>query len=73
MGNKKWNGEERRKQEEGKHYFDIDCHKPGDKGFKKLNSETGKEDIRGLVIPTESAAIRRLKNIIDGKQRGNKK
>ena len=51
-----------------KHYFDIDCHKHGDKGFKKLNSETGKEDIRGLSIPTESAKVKRLRDIIDGKQ-----
>ena len=56
-----------------KHYYEVDCHKHGDHGFKKLNEETGKEDIRGLSIPTESSAIRRLKNIIDGKQRGNKK
>ena len=56
-----------------KHYYDVDFKKPGDRGFKKLNAETGKEDILGLAIPTESAAIRRLKNIIDGKQRGNKK
>lgn len=55
-----------------KHFYDIDCHKPGDKGFKKLNAETGKEDIRGVPIPTESSAIRRLKDIIDRKQRGKK-
>ena len=56
-----------------KHYFEVDFKKPGDHGFKRLNAETGKEDIRGLSIPTESSAIRRLKDIIGKKQRGNKK
>lgn len=57
---------------EDKHYYDVDCHKPGDKGFKKLSAKTGMENIRTMPIPTESARIKRLKDIIDGKQRGKK-
>lgn len=54
------------------HYYAVDFKQHGDHGFKKLNSETGKEDIRGVPIPTESKGIKRLKDIIDGKLRGKK-
>lgn len=46
-----------------KHYFEIDCHKPGDKGFKKLNAKTGMEDIRAKPIPTESSFAQRLQKL----------
>lgn len=51
-----------------KHIWEMDLRKHGSHGIRKLNPDTGQEDIRTKPIPTESAKVKRLKDIIDGKQ-----
>jgi len=48
--------------------YDVELNKPGSHGFKKLNKETGKEDIRTRSIPSESGLVKRLSKIIDSKK-----
>lgn len=55
------------------HMFEADL-RPGGKGsgFRRLNAETGQEDIRTRPIPTESGLAARLGKIVNSKRRGGK-
>lgn len=65
------------KREKPGHYYEADLHAGGKgSGFKKLNSETGQEDIRMRAIPMESSFARRMGELIDlknAKKRGSKR
>ena len=59
------------------HHYDIDMRKHGgNNGFKKINEETGKEDIRKLEIPTSDniGFAKAHQKFLDNKaKRGKKK
>lgn len=57
------------KQKRSNHMWEFDLRKHGSHGIRKINQDTGKEDIRTKPIPTESERIRKIKNIIDNKSR----
>lgn len=54
-----------------KHRYEWDISKSGNNGFKRLDDK-GREDIRSLIIPTESGLATRLGKIVNSKRRGRK-
>ena len=54
------------------HKFEIDLHKRGSKGFKRIDEEEPR-NIRDLTIPSQSSLAARLGKIVNSKHSGKKK